>query len=64
MGWGLGLGPAWMGEAACSEGCPGVWSSRVWSKALGEGVWVGFRPSAVGGGLRVWGVEVGPWVGV
>ena len=36
--------------------------------ALGEGVWAGFRPSTVGEGLkvglRVWCVEVGPWVGL
>ena len=36
------------GEAACVEcGVP-----EFGGKSLGERVWVGFRPSAVGGGLR------------
>ena len=50
----------------------GVWGSGVWSKALGEGVWVGFRSSALEGVLegvsecrgRALGVGVGAGLGL
>ena len=66
---GLGLGPAEKGRGSTSRGVPlecGV--LEFGGKTLGEGVWVGFRPIAVGGVLRgclqVPSVEVRPWVGM
>ena len=50
MGQGLCLGPAQKGRGSTSKGGPlecGV--PEFGSKSLGEVVWVGFRPSAVGG---------------
>ena len=51
--WGLGLGPAQKGGGSMSRGgsleCGAL---ELGGKALGNGVWVGFRPSMVGGGLR------------
>ena len=47
------LGPAQRGRDRMSKGGPlecGV--PEFGGRALGEGVWVGFRPSAFGGGLR------------
>ena len=58
VGQALCLGPAWKGSCSTWEGgslecgfleC-GV--PEFGGRALGEGVWVGFRPSAFGGGLR------------
>ena len=49
----LYLGPAWKQRGSISKGLPperGV--PEFGGKALGEGVWVGFSLSAVGGGLR------------
>ena len=76
MGWGLcevtfkcGAGPrlriCMEGERQhVQRGTSRVWSSEFKDKALDEGVWVGFRPSVVGGLLPVPCVEVGPWVRV
>ena len=52
-GVGLCLGPVQKGRGSTWKGGPpecGV--PEFGGKALGEGVWVGFRPSTVGGGLR------------
>ena len=49
----LCLAPGLKGRGSTSKGGPlecGV--PEFGGRALGEGVWVGFRPSAVGGGLR------------
>ena len=50
MGWGLCLGPAWKGRGSTWKGGP--LECRVpefGGRALSEGVWVGFRPSALEG---------------
>ena len=65
MEWGLGLAPVQKGRGGTSRGGPlkcGV--PEFGGKSLGEGLWVRFRPRAVGGDLRVPPVEVGLWVGV
>ena len=53
LGAGPLLGPVQKGRGSMSKGGPlecGV--PEFGGKALGEGVWIGFRPSTVGGGLR------------
>ena len=65
MGRGLCLGREPKGSGSTWKGGPpecGV--PEFGGRALSEGVWVGFRPRAVGGDLRVPPVEVGLWVGV
>ena len=65
MGQGLCLGPAWKGRGSRSKGEPlecGV--LEFGGKALGEGVWVGFRPSALEGVSKCRGRALGGGVGV
>ena len=66
VGRGLCLGPAGKGRGSTWKGGPlqcGV--LEFGGKALGEGVWVGFRPSALEGVSEgSLSVEGGPWVGV
>ena len=57
--WGGGGGGAlrrvcaWKRRSSSSKGASSEFGVRDFGgKALGEGVWLGFRPSAVGGGLR------------
>ena len=53
--WGkdLCLGPTQKRRSSTFKGLPAECGALEFGgKALGEGVWVGFRPSTVGGGLR------------
>ena len=68
VGWGLSLGPAWKGRGCPSKGGPLECGVREFGgAALSEGVWVGFRPSALEGVSECrgralgGGVEVGLW---
>ena len=50
MGQRLCLGPAWKGRGSSSKrGPPECGVLEFGGKALGEGVWVGFRPSMLEG---------------
>ena len=50
MGQDLCLGPSAEGERQhLQRRASGVWSWEFGGKVLGEGVWVGFRPSALEG---------------
>ena len=64
MGQGLCLGPAQKGRGSMWKGGPLECEVLEFgSRALSEGVWVGLRPSAVGGRGSP-SVEMGPWLGV
>ena len=69
MGQGFFLGPAWKQRGSTSKGGPlecGV--PEFGGRALGEGVWVGFRPSMLEGISecrgRTLGGGVGTWLGL
>ena len=66
IGRGLCLGPARKGRGSMfEEGLLACGVLEFGGKVLGEGVWVGVRPSALEGSLRGSpSLEVGPWVGV
>ena len=62
MEQGLCLGPAQKRRGSKSKGLPPECGVPVFGgRALGEGVWVGFRPNSLEGSPSV---EVEPWVGV
>ena len=65
MGWGLCLGPVQKRRGSMWKGGPPECGGPEFGgKALGEGVWVGFRPSALEGVSECRGRALGGGVGV